>query len=310
MACSPPLQWNRQTASVAPLLPKGPIALSTLRTSAGLAMCLVVQPALPLLTQLLGPSNFRAFAAEAALTVLHGVMSTFSTHLALLPDRSSYPSRRQHTLPPALGTTSLGGMALLALYLAIFLIWLRTAGMAPCYRLHRRRGNPAPAIPRRLGDGTARAGADRGIATAPCIATATSPLLLLSDLLDWIREAIEGIAVWHLAAVAVVLAVAVCLLPQAWPPMRRWRTADLPERHEKLRLCRAGPERNRSGRTGQGTRRASAAASAGAKLRGGVTRRWRARHPGGGCSAGRPPWRLPRRRRHLRQTATVAAPRP
>ncbi|CBL46678.1 Hypothetical protein HDN1F_30950 [gamma proteobacterium HdN1] len=112
-------------------LPTGPIARSTLRTSAVLGLRLVVQAGtLLLIARLLGPGQFGAFAGVAALAVLLGTLSTFGTHLVLLGEVSKDRGRREQVLPYAIPCTILCGSLLLITYQAACLWWLEVRNIS------------------------------------------------------------------------------------------------------------------------------------------------------------------------------------
>lgn len=213
------------------MLPRGPIALATLRTSLVLVMRLAVQAGtLLLLAHLLGPSNFGALAAAVALAVLHGVMSTFGTHLSLLRDLSNDHTLRDDALSLALGTTALCGAVLLSLYLTLSLTWLGTTLTDPlvivCIGVSEILLQPFVLV-------AAMERHARGqIAGSQLLLTSPQLLRLLSCAVIWwtgTETPLQAYAIAHLLAVAVVLAAIVLSLPQAWPAPGRWR---LPDRHQ------------------------------------------------------------------------------
>lgn len=110
---------------------KGPIALATLRTSAVLALRLVVQAGtLLLVARMLGPEQFGGFVGVAALAVMLGTLSTFGTHLVLLGAMSKNPANRAQILPYALPTTLLCGGALLIAFMLICTQLLHASGVS------------------------------------------------------------------------------------------------------------------------------------------------------------------------------------
>lgn len=210
------------------MLPRGPIALATLRTSFVLAIRLVVQAGtLLLLAHLLGPSNFGSLAAAVALAVLHGVMSTFGTHLSLLRDLSNNPVLREEALPLALGTTALCGSGLLALYLALSFAWLGGALADPlviaCIGVSEILLQPFVLV-------AAMERHARGQVAGSQLLLASPQLLrLLACCAIWwsaTETPLQAYAIGHLLAVAAVLAAIVLSLPQAWPAPGCWRLPD------------------------------------------------------------------------------------
>src|SRR5690554_1927601 len=108
----------------------GPIAKSTLKTSAVFALRLAVQAGtLLLVARMLGPEQFGAFAAVAALAVLLGTFSTFGTHLVLLAEVSKNPTHREQVLSYAVPTTLISGLLLFVLFLLLSLLWLHNTAL-------------------------------------------------------------------------------------------------------------------------------------------------------------------------------------
>lgn len=104
---------------------KGPIAQSTLRTSIALSLRLIVQAGtLLLVTRMLGPEQFGAFAGVAAMAVLMGTFSTFGTNLVLLGEVSKDSQQRDRVLSYAVPTTLIVGSSLFLIYLSICLVVL------------------------------------------------------------------------------------------------------------------------------------------------------------------------------------------
>lgn len=107
---------------------KGPIARATIRTSFVLGLRLLVQAAtLLLVARMLGPAEYGAFAAVAAMAVLMGTFATFGTHLVLLAEVSKERARRRHVLAFAVPTTLISGGFLFLLYLAAGKAWFSNA---------------------------------------------------------------------------------------------------------------------------------------------------------------------------------------
>lgn len=102
---------------------KGPIALSTIRTSFVLGLRLLIQAGtLLLVARMLGPEEFGFFAGVAALAVLMGTFSTFGTHLVLLSEVSKDKKRCDHILGYAVPTTLICGSFLFLGYLVLCLL--------------------------------------------------------------------------------------------------------------------------------------------------------------------------------------------
>ena len=106
---------------------KGPIARSTLRTSAVLGLRLVVQAGtLLLVARLLGPGDYGAFAGVAGLAVTLGTLSTFGFHLLLLDRVSRNPNTRARAMAHAVPATLLCGTVLLVVFLLVCATVLRS----------------------------------------------------------------------------------------------------------------------------------------------------------------------------------------
>ena len=108
----------------------GPIARATIRTSFVLGLRLGVQAGtLLLVARMLGPSDYGAFAAIAALAVLMGTFATCGTHLVLLAEVSKSPDQRQPVLAYAVPITLISGSVLFLLYLATGQFWLASTSV-------------------------------------------------------------------------------------------------------------------------------------------------------------------------------------
>lgn len=103
------------------LIPDGPIARATFRTSLALGLRLMAQAStLLLVARMLGPGQFGSYAAITALAVLLGSFSTFGTHLVLLAEVAKNPTSRGPILAYAVPTTFIAGSFLLLLYLGVY----------------------------------------------------------------------------------------------------------------------------------------------------------------------------------------------
>lgn len=109
------------------------IGRKTLHTTAALGLRLAVQASnLLVVTRILGPEGFGAFAGIAALAVTLGTLSSFGTHLVLLREMSLKPERGDEVLPFALGTTAFfGGLLLLTLIGVVFTLLPHPLAMLP-----------------------------------------------------------------------------------------------------------------------------------------------------------------------------------
>lgn len=109
---------------------KGSVAQATIRTSVVLSLRLIVQAGtLLLVTRMLGPEQFGAFAGVAAMAVLMGTFSTFGTSLMLLGEVSRDSHQRERVLSYAIPTTLVFGSLLFLFYLSICLVLLSEAAL-------------------------------------------------------------------------------------------------------------------------------------------------------------------------------------
>lgn len=210
---------------------KGPIARGTIRTSFVFGLRLVVQAGtLLLVSRLLGPQQFGAFAGVAALAVMLGTLATFGTHLVLLGEVSKTPARRDQVLPYAVPLTLLCGSALLAVYLLVCSFVLDEAGVSV-------------AVLVAIGVTEMVLQPLFGLPAAEHLAlgrTARSQLLTTLPLALRLAAA-AGVFVWHpgdpltaygygyLAASLVALGFASTTMPAPWPALKSWRLPTRPE---------------------------------------------------------------------------------
>jgi len=212
---------------------KGPIALATLRTTAVLGLRLLVQAGtLLLVARMLGPRAFGAFSGVAALAVVLGTLSTFGTHLVLLGEVAKDASRRHAVLRYALPTTLVCGSLLLAIHLAICLLALREAGIAPhvllLLGLAEILVQPLVVLCASEHHGLGRIAQSQALIMLPMllrlVAAATVFVLQPADVL--------GAYAWGYALASIVALLCVLgTLPAAWPSIRQWR---LPRRTDLL----------------------------------------------------------------------------
>lgn len=226
----------------------GPIARATIRTSFVLGVRLLVQAGtLLLVARMLGPTDYGAFAAIAALAVLMGTFANFGTHLVLLAEVSKNPSHRQPVLAYAVPATLISGSALFLLYLAAGQFWLANASVPlqvmVCIGLAETLLLPLYLLP-----------ATEELALEK---TARSQLLVIFPLT--LRMAVAGIVMlaapaqpliifaWlYLATALLALAALNIYKPHAWLHPRQWK---LPNRvqlkhsvgYATLSLTAAGP---------------------------------------------------------------------
>jgi O-antigen/teichoic acid export membrane protein len=114
-------------------LPKflsGPLARTTLGTSAILFVRLLVQAGfLLMVTRLLGTELFGVFSGVAALAILLGTLATAGTHLVLFSEVSIDIDRRDTVLRYALAVSLVSSILFLSLYMALALPLLWPTGL-------------------------------------------------------------------------------------------------------------------------------------------------------------------------------------
>lgn len=226
--------WGRPLRSLP--IAHGPIAKGTIRTSFVLGLRLVVQAGtLLLVTRMLGPKEFGAFAGVAALAVMLGTMATFGTHLVLLGEVSKYPARRAEVLPYAIPTTLLCGATLLAIYLAICLLALHTAGVSLAVLLAigitETFLQPLFALPAAEHLALGRIARSQLLQTLPLI------LRLAAAAIVFLLRPGDPLAAYgygYLVASAITLSVATGTMPAPWPRARTWRLPRTTELREAV----------------------------------------------------------------------------
>lgn len=110
---------------------KGPIALSTIRTSFVLGLRLLIQAGTFLLVaRMLGPEEFGFFAGVAALAVLMGTLSTFGTNIVFFRELAKDRSVRNELLAYIIPTVLCVGFSLLAVYLLISVLFITGLGFS------------------------------------------------------------------------------------------------------------------------------------------------------------------------------------
>jgi len=204
---------------------KGPIARATVRTSAVLGLRLLVQTGtLLLVSRLLGPRQYGAFAGVASLAVTLGALSSFGMPLVVLGEMSRDPARRGSVLAYAVPTTVLFGGALLALYLLVCGTVLSRTGIATAtlaaIGLTEIVLQPLFALPAAEHHALGR------IARAQLLNLLPLVLRLLAALSVFLAQpahALDVYAAGYLAASLVALAIAAITLPAPWPGWRQWR---------------------------------------------------------------------------------------
>jgi O-antigen/teichoic acid export membrane protein len=209
----------------------GPIARATLGTSAVLALRLLAQiGTLLLVTRLLGPGSFGAFAGMAALAVTLGALSTFGTHLLLLREVSCAPDQTAQFKPVAVATTLLSATVLLGLYLLLTLIWLHPKGMSLLALLAIGLSD-IMLIPLLMLVAVERQGQGQ-IARSQLLLVLPQALRLLAALLVFVWQPQDALTVYaaaYAAAAFISLPLGSLIVRHPWPHWRTWR---LPNRRQ------------------------------------------------------------------------------
>lgn len=213
---------------------KGPIASGTFRTSSVFGLRLVIQAGtLLLVTRLLGPRSYGAFAGLSALAVILGTLSTFGLHLVLLRHMSRDPDRREYMLSRALPATLACGTLLLAVFLTICLTGFREANVP--MRILLAIGITETLLQPLLGIRASELLAGGHVARSQLLTivplalrlTAATGIMLISpaDPLTW-----YGCA--YLVASVTSLFIAALIMSQPWPMPNQWHWPAIAEWRE------------------------------------------------------------------------------
>ncbi|WP_329742489.1 lipopolysaccharide biosynthesis protein [Dyella sp. A6] len=213
---------------------KGPIARGTIRASSVLGLRLLVQAGtLLLVTRLLGPRAYGAFAGLSALAVILGTLSTFGLHLVLLGHMSRDPDHREYMLSRALPTTLACGTLLLAVFLAICKMGLREANVP--LRVLFALGIAETLLQPLLGLRTSELLAHGQVARSQLLTvlplalrlTAAAGIMLLAP-----ADPLMSYGYGYLAASVTALIVATIAIPSPWPKPDQWRWPSMAEWRE------------------------------------------------------------------------------
>lgn len=230
------------------MLPNGPIALATIRTSVALGLRLLVQAGtLLLVARLLGPEQFGAFAGIAALAAMLGTLATFGTHVVLLGEMSKDPAQRAQVLPYAVPTTLVCGGMLLVFYTLICVCWLDVQHISVSVLL--LIGSTEMLLQPLFVLMAIEQHALGRIARSQLLQMLPMVLRLLAGCLVFVLQAsqpLQAYAVGYAVASVLALACGALALPTRWPSWRGWR---LPSRSERkgafgyavLNITKAGP---------------------------------------------------------------------
>lgn len=227
---------------------QGQIAKATVRTSFVLGLRLVVQAGtLLLVTRLLGPGQFGAFAGIASLAIMLGTLSTFGTHLVLLGEMSQSPQRREKVLLYAIPITLLCGALLLGVYGLICLFLLEVKDF-PLHLLLFIGGTELLLQPL-FGLMTTEHHALGRVAHAQLLQMLPMALRLLVAGLVFVLQVSQPLTAYtvgYVMASVLALAYGAHALPEHWPAWHEWR---LPCRDEyknalgyvAINITKAGP---------------------------------------------------------------------
>lgn len=227
---------------------KGPITRDTIQTTFILVMYTLVQAGtLLLVARLLGPHEFGAFAGVASLAVLLGTLSPFGTSVTLLGEVAKEPARRDRVLAYAIPTTLLCGSALLALYLIVCVLALRSAQVPATVLLAIGITEIWIQALFRLAvsehQGLGRIAGSQLLKTLPM---ALRLVAAASVLLAHPSNPLVAYGYAYPAASLLALVLAVRMFSSAWPAPRQWRLPTISElRHNAgyaaLSISASGP---------------------------------------------------------------------
>lgn len=226
----------------------GPIAKSTLTTSAVFALRLAVQAGtLLLVARMLGPEQFGAFAAVAALAVLLGTFSTFGTHLVLLAEVSKNPTHREQVLSYAVPTTLISGLLLFVLFLLLSLLWLHNTALPLsvllCIGVTETLLLPLFVLPATEQLALEKTAQSQLLMTLPlALRTLAAALVMLLAL----EHPLVAFAWLYMLVAVASLIFMKWHIPNAWPAISQWRMARKAELknsvgYATLALTAAGP---------------------------------------------------------------------
>jgi O-antigen/teichoic acid export membrane protein len=181
-------------------------------------------------TRMLGPRDFGAFAAIAALALILGAFSTFGSQLVLLGETARDPRNQQAILRYAVPTTLLGGVAMFALYLTVTPFLIGQADIAihvlVAIGITETLLQPLFSLP-----ATQHLALGR-IARSQLLTLVPLALRMLAAAGVWIlapHAPLTAYAYAYLAASVLALGLATATMPVAWPSPASMR---LPKRKE------------------------------------------------------------------------------
>lgn len=214
----------------------GPIAQSTLKTTAVLGVRLFVQAGtLLIVARMLGPEQFGVFVGVAALAVMLGTLSTFGSHLMLLGEMAKAPERRAHVLRYALPTTLLCGSLLLLAFLALSQLILpsQAIGWGMLLAMGVADVILLPLISLIASEYLA---AERTVRSQLLQTFPLALRLVVAALVWWLQPAQPITAYGYGYGVVAVFAfwMGLAHMPQRWPHPRQWRWSSRSEWQETI----------------------------------------------------------------------------
>lgn len=227
---------------------KGPIARGTIRTTFIMGLYTLVQAGtLLLVTRMLGPHQFGAFAGVASLAVLLGTISSFGTNIVLLSEVAKAPARREQILHYAIPVTLLCGSVLLVTYLALCALILGIASvswpMLLAIGVTELWLQPLFSLAVYEHHGLGRIARSQLLKTLPLVLrfAAAAGIFLMH-----IPDALAAYAYAYPVLSLLALMLAMRTLPSAWPTLPRWRLPGIAELREAtgyaaLAITASGP---------------------------------------------------------------------
>lgn len=214
----------------------GPIARATIKTSFVFGLRLITQAGfLLLITRLLGPNKFGAFAGVASLAVVLGTFSTFGTHWILLGEISKSRPARLRVLSYALPTTLICGSTLLGIFVLSAWYLLNIGGLS-------LSGIIAIGVAELLLIPLLTLISSELIAieqTARSQVVQTLPLVLrvVAVVVVYqlnVTNALDAFAHGYGVAMVIALLISTYWIPERWPHVSAWRLPSAKERKDSL----------------------------------------------------------------------------
>ena len=204
---------------------KGPIARATIQTTGVFALRLLIQGAsLLVVSRMLGPVAYGAFAGVAALALFIGSMAAFGFPLLLMRAVARDAERREAVLAFALPSVLVMSTVMLALFVPACLLLFTSqavdAGMVLAIGASEILLQPLLLICAAEWHGRGQ------ITTAQLLQVVPLGLRLLAAVTAacwWPSAPLGPYVVGHLLASCGALVLALVLMPAGWPSPRHWR---------------------------------------------------------------------------------------